>query len=65
MKELKDLIQTADWKQEKHVPNIELLEKAKGNYPQRPTSGSSGVGPRPNATNHTELKLERRREGPT
>ena len=37
MTEMKDLFQTADWKQEKHVPVIVLPEGAKKDEPIRIT----------------------------
>ena len=52
MKEMKDLFQTADWKKEKHVPVIELPEKAKKDEPLRITVSVGKEIPHPNTTEH-------------
>jgi superoxide reductase len=52
MDDMKDLIQTADWKREKHVPVIETQDKArKGEFfPVKVTVGKEI--PHPNKTEH-------------
>jgi len=52
MKDLKDLFQSADWKQEKHVPVIELPEKAKKDEPVKLTVSVGKEIPHPNTTEH-------------
>ncbi len=52
MKEMKDLFQSADWKKEKHVPVIELPEKAKKDESLRITVSVGKEIPHPNTTEH-------------
>lgn len=52
MAELKDLLQTADWKQEKHVPVIEVLNNpVKGEFIQVKVTVGKEI-PHPNTTEH-------------
>ncbi|MDD3428298.1 MAG: desulfoferrodoxin family protein, partial [Caldisericia bacterium] len=52
MVELKDLLQTADWKQEKHVPVIEILNSpVKGEAIQIKVTIGKEI-PHPNTTEH-------------
>lgn len=52
MLELKDLVQTADWKQEKHVPVIEAPDKVKkGEFFNITVSVGKQI-PHPNTTEH-------------
>ena len=52
MPELKDLYQSADWKKEKHVPVIELLEKAEKVFPVKISLSVGKEIPHPNTTEH-------------
>lgn len=52
MTEMKDLFQTADWKQEKHVPVIVLPEGAKKDEPIKITVSVGKGIPHPNTTEH-------------
>lgn len=52
MAEIKDLLQTADWKQEKHVPVIEVPDKVKrGEFFKLTVSVGKEI-PHPNTTEH-------------
>ncbi|MEK6728136.1 MAG: class II SORL domain-containing protein [Candidatus Omnitrophota bacterium] len=52
MPELKELLQTADWKAEKHVPVIEVADKAKkGEFFRLAVSVGKQI-PHPNTTEH-------------
>lgn len=52
MTELKDLLQTADWKQEKHIPVIEILgPQLKGETIQIKITVGKEI-PHPNTTEH-------------
>lgn len=52
MKEIKELIQSADWKQEKHVPVIELSGALKKNEPVHVNVAVGKEIPHPNTTEH-------------
>lgn len=52
MADLKDLFQSADWKQEKHVPVIEAPEKAKKGEFFKITVSVGKQIPHPNTTEH-------------
>jgi superoxide reductase len=52
MKEMKDLFQSADWKKEKHVPVIELPEKAKKDENIKITVSVGKEISHPNTTEH-------------
>jgi superoxide reductase len=52
MKDIKELFQSADWKQEKHVPVIELPEKAKKDEAIRITATVGKEIAHPNTTEH-------------
>lgn len=52
MADFKDLLQTADWKQEKHVPVIEAPDKAKKGELARITVSVGKNIPHPNTTEH-------------
>ena len=52
MPELKELLQTADWKTEKHVPVIELADKVKGGEFFRLTVSVGKQIAHPNTTEH-------------
>jgi superoxide reductase len=52
MKTLAELFQSADWKQEKHVPVIELPEKAKKGENLKVTVGVGKQIGHPNTTEH-------------
>ena len=52
MKELKELLQTADWKAEKHVPVIEALANAKKGEPIKVTTTVGKQIAHPNTTEH-------------
>jgi len=49
---LKDLLQSADWKKEKHVPVIQAPEKAKTGEPIRLVVSIGKEIPHPNTTEH-------------
>lgn len=51
-KEMKDLFRGGDWKQEKHVPVIELPEKAKKDEALRIAVSVGKEIPHPNTTEH-------------
>ncbi|UCG70835.1 MAG: class II SORL domain-containing protein [Thermoplasmata archaeon] len=52
MREIKELFQSADWKQEKHVPAIELPKPAKKDEPTRLVVTVGKEIPHPNTTEH-------------
>lgn len=52
MAELKDLIQSADWKKEKHVPVIEVSDKVKKGEFFSITASVGKEIPHPNTTEH-------------
>lgn len=52
MTEFKDLFQTADWKQEKHVPVIEAADKVKKGQFLKITVSVGKEIPHPNTTEH-------------
>ena len=52
MKEIKELFQSADWKQEKHVPAIELPETVKKDEPIRVNVTVGKEISHPNTTEH-------------
>ena len=52
MAELKDLLQSADWKQEKHVPVIEAADKAKKGESLKITLSVGKQIAHPNTTEH-------------
>jgi len=52
MADLKDLFQTADWKQEKHVPVIEVPDKVKKQESLKVTVSVGKEIPHPNTTEH-------------
>jgi superoxide reductase len=52
MKDRKELFQSADWKQEKHVPVLEVPEKAKKDEPLRITATVGKEISHPNTTEH-------------
>jgi superoxide reductase len=52
MKDIKELFQSADWKQEKHVPVLEVPEKAKKDEPLRITATVGKEISHPNTTEH-------------
>jgi len=52
MAELKDLLQSADWKQEKHVPAIEAADKIKKGEVFKVTLTVGKEIPHPNTTEH-------------
>lgn len=52
MPELKDIIQTADWKTEKHVPAIDAPDKVKKGEALRVTVTVGKEIPHPNTTEH-------------
>jgi superoxide reductase len=52
MKQLSELLQTADWKQEKHVPVIEVPEKTKKGENIKVTVSVGKQIPHPNTTEH-------------
>ena len=52
MAEFKDLFQAADWKQEKHVPVIEVSDKIKKGEPFKVTVSVGKEIPHPNTTEH-------------
>jgi superoxide reductase len=52
MRDIKELFQSADWKQEKHVPAIELPATAKKDEPTRLVVTVGKEIPHPNTTEH-------------
>lgn len=52
MSNLKDLLQNADWKKEKHVPVIEAVDKLKKGEAVRVTVSVGKEIPHPNTTEH-------------
>ena len=58
MKPLAELFQSADWKQEKHVPVIELPEKAKKGENLKVTVGVGKQIGHPNTTEHHIVWIE-------
>ncbi|MDD5495671.1 MAG: class II SORL domain-containing protein [Candidatus Omnitrophica bacterium] len=52
MGEIKDIVQSADWKQEKHVPVIETSDKAKKGEMLKITVTVGKEIPHPNKTEH-------------
>jgi len=58
MASIKDLLQTADWKAEKHVPVIETVDKIKKGEPLKITVSVGKEIPHPNTTEHHIVWIE-------
>ena len=52
MASIKDVLQTADWKSEKHVPVIEVQDKPKKGEPVKVNVSVGKQIPHPNTTEH-------------
>jgi superoxide reductase len=58
MKQLSELLQTADWKQEKHVPVIDAPDKTKKGESLKVTVSVGKQIPHPNTTEHHILWID-------